>query len=172
MANAQKQKSNPKAPKAQNKNNAQNQPQNNQSPPASKKNSQRPVGRPHENHPFRTFHQLSAGETRNSPFTNPNLIFFAGGALMVAADWNRIVRVYQYAWGNKTIADASKNPGDFWSNLRVILVQLLFLFLITMSARVIPALGRMWLIIIIGLWILFLMKNPQILKLLQVAGQP
>lgn len=145
---------------------------NPKSPPIQKKNSQKPVGRPHKTQPFKAFHTAAAGETRNSPFTNPNIIFFTGGALMIVADLGRIKTVFQYAWGNKTVADASKNPGDFWANLKVILVQLLFLFLITMSARVIPPLGRMWLIIIIGLWILFIMRNPQILKVLQAAGSP
>lgn len=156
--------------------NAANNPQNNppqtnsKSPPKSKTNQKRPVGRPHKTRPFKAFHNAAAGETRNSPYTNPNLIFFAGGALMIAADLKRIKKVFQYAWGNNALADASKNPADFWANLKVILVQLVFLFLITMSARVIPPLGRMWLIIIVGLWILFLIRNPQILKLLQAAG--
>jgi hypothetical protein len=145
---------------------------NSKPPSIPKKGSQRPVGRPKRTRPFKTFHTLSAGETRNSPFTNPNIIFFAGGALMIAADIARIKKVFQYAWGGNALADAKKNPSDFWANLKVIIVQLVFLFLITMSARVIPPLGRMWLIIIIGLWILFLMRNPQILKMLQAAGSP
>lgn len=169
-------KQNAKTPKASNpkpaaKSPPPKKPANPKSSQPPKTNTKRNVGRPKETHPFRAFHKAAAGETRNSPYTSPNLIFFAGGALMVAADWKRITRVFQYAWGNKTVADASKNPTDFWANLKVILVQLLFLFLITMTARVIPPLARMWLIVIIGLWILYLMKNPQVLKLLQVAGQ-
>lgn len=137
-----------------------------------KTGNKKSVGRPHETHPLKTFHEAAAGETRNSPYTNPNIIFFAGGALLIAADIERIKKVFGYAWGNLTVADASKNPLDFWKNLKVILSQLLFLFIITMTARVIPPLGRVWLIVIIGLWILYLMKNPQVLQLLQAAGQP
>lgn len=179
-------KQNAKAPKAAKTAQNKNQKTNSQPSPVPQKkkgdpfrlgqNTQNPtpkgVGRPHKTKPFSSFHEAAAGETRNSPYTDPNIIFFAGGALMIAADIKRIKTVFEYAWGNKTAADASKNPSDFWANLKVILVQLLFLFLITMSARVIPPLGRMWLIVIIGLWILFLIKNPQILKMLQVAGNP
>lgn len=165
VQNAKKQKAAQKPPPATPK-------ANSKSPPIPKKNSSRKVGRPHKVRPFKAFHTAAAGETRNSPFTNPNIIFFAGGALMIAADIQRIKKVFSYAWGNNALNDAKKNPSDFWANLKVILVQLVFLFLITMSARVIPPLGRMWLIIIIGLWILFIMKNPQILKALQTAGNP
>lgn len=130
------------------------------------------AGRPNKTQPFKKFHTLAAGETRNSPFTNPNLIFFVGGALLIVADAARIKKVFRYAWGSNALADASKNPVDFWASLKVILVQLIFLFLITMSARVIPPLGRMWLIILIGMWILYLMKNPQAVDFLKQMGQP
>jgi hypothetical protein len=129
-------------------------------------------GRPTKTQPFKTFHTLAAGETRNSPFTNPNLIFFTGGALLIVADAQRIKKVFQYAWGANTVQDAAKHPADFWAALKVILVQLVFLFLITMSARVIPPLGRMWLIVIIGLWILYIMKNPKAVDFLAQAGKP
>lgn len=129
------------------------------------------AGRPKSTNPFKSFHTAAAGETRNSPFTNPNLIFFVGGALLIVADASRIKKVFSYAWGRNPALSAAKNPADFWGALKVILVQLVFLFLITMSARVIPPLGRMWLIILIGLWMLYIMKNPQIVQFLTQAGK-
>lgn len=171
MANAPAPAAN-KSPPPKNQNSktpSQNQKNSNASPNAKTNSSgnKSPVGRPHETHPFRTFHTLAAGETRNSPYTNPNIIFFAGGALLVAADIKRIGNVFKYAWGNKNTKGGYNSPVDFWQGIKVILMQLLFLFVLTMSARVIPPLGRVWLIVIMGMWILFLMKNPQVLQLLQ-----
>lgn len=136
-----------------------------------KQNKPNKVGRPKSFHPFRSFHNAAAGETRNSPTTDPNIIFFAAGGLIVVSSWSRITTVFSYAWGNKTTHDAAKNPEDFWSNLKIILVQLLFVFLLTFVARIAPPLARIFLVIVIGTWILYLMRNPQVLYLLKVAGK-
>lgn len=129
----------------------------------------RPVGRPKESHPFRSFKNAATGDTRNSPFTNPNIIFLVGGSLIIASQWTRIKKTFGYAWDvNKIIADG---PSVFYNNIKIIGVQVLFIFILTITARAVPELGRIWLVILGGLWILWLMRNPQILQLLQVASE-
>jgi hypothetical protein len=141
----------------------------------SKNNTQFPTPKPTKGRTpkdlFKSVHHNVVGTHNYASTVSPNLVFMLGGGLIIFASSKRIKTVFEYAWGNKTVADASKNPSDFWHNLKVILVQLFFIFLITMSARVIPQLGKMWVIVLIGLWILYMMRNPQIFKLLQVAGQ-
>lgn len=132
-------------------------------------NVKRSAGRPKESHPFRSFKNAATGDTRNSPFTDPNIIFLVGGSLIIASQWTRIKKTFGYAWNvNKIVADG---PSVFYNDIKVIGVQVLFIFILTITGRAIPALARIWLVILGGLWILWLMRNPEILKLLQVASQ-
>lgn len=167
------QTNNPSSSNQQQTNNKSNAKQKSSTPKSTKASvntkSNRSAGRPRKPHPFRTFKNAATGETRNSPFTNPNIIFLVGGSLIIASQWTRIKKAFGYAWDvNKIIADG---PGTFYNDVKVIGVQVLFIFILTITARAVPALGRIWLVIIGGLWILWLMRNPEILQLLQAASE-
>lgn len=152
-----------------NKKSASNNAKNGQKQQASK-NKQSPPKQHANNSAISEFHKTHRILTGTSNYVSPvssNIVFLAGSGLILASGWPRIKAIFNAAW-NPTFAKA--NPNIITNNLRIIGVQILFVAGMTFTARLFPALGRMWLIMLLGTWILFLMKNPQIFKLLQVAG--
>lgn len=91
--------------------------------------------------------------------------------LIIASGWSsgRIPFIFKNAWNSGT---AQANSKDWWTQIKVVLGQLIFLFILTVTARAIPPLARIWLVTIIGLWILWLMKNPQALLILNGFVNP
>lgn len=126
-------------------------------------------GRPKRALPIRAvkgFKTAATGETRNSPMTNPNIIFWLGIGLIIFSGYSngRIKRIFGFATGNA--GSENNDPRNWLTDIKVFGSQFLFLFILVITARAIPPLSRIWLVIIGGMWILYLMKNPQILQLL------
>lgn len=128
------------------------------------KGQQRNVGRPQKNFFLKAsggFKQAATGETRNSPFTDPNILFWLGIGLIIFSGFSsgRIKDLFSMAWNGG-------ESGKWFTTIKVVGSQFLFLFLMVITARAVPPLARIWLVIIGGLWILYIMKNPQIVQLL------
>lgn len=141
------------SPKVAPKNNPKGQPRN--------------VGRPGKNPVVKIasgYKQAATGVTRNSPFTDPNIVFWLGIGLIIFSGWSskRIINLFSMAWNGGSV----KGTKDFFTTIKIIGSQFLFLFILVITARAFPPLARVWLIIIGGLWILYIMKNPQIVQLL------
>lgn len=130
----------------------------------------KPAGRPKQTNPFKSFKTASTGETRNSPYTDPNIIFWLGFILIIASAWSsgRLSTVFKLAWNPENFVS---NTDQFMSAIKSTGLQLLFLFMLTVSARAIPSLAKIWLISIGGLWIMWVIKNPQILQALSSAAK-
>lgn len=132
-------------------------------PTPNKKNS---PGRPKAQfNPAKGFKTAATGETRNSPMTDPNILFWLGVALIIFAGWSsgRIQFIFSNAI-NPVLAQ--KNGSSWFTQIKVFASQFLFLFIMVITARAVPPLARIWLVMIGGLWVLYLMKNPQVLQLL------
>lgn len=134
---------------------------------------QKSVGRPKKSF-FRKapkqFKELATGETRNSPFTDPNIIFMLGIGLILASGWSSGRLKELFALILFSPANLAR-PGELTKQFRIILVQVLFVFLLTITGRAIPPLARIWLVVIIGMWLLWIMRNPEMLKLLNEASK-
>ena len=145
--------------------------------PSQKKKS---VGRPKKNFFLRTgrkFKTATTGETRNSPTTDPNIIFWLGVSLIIFSGWSsgRIKSIFTFAWHGVAIDSRGKlsfgeDAGQWATDLIHFGSQFIFLFIMVITARAIPPLARIWLVIIGGMWILYLMKNPQVLMLLNASS--
>ena len=130
-------------------------------------------GRPSKSIPvFTGFHRAAAGETRNSPMTSPNIIFWLGIALIIFSGYSngRIRRIFSFAF-NGPASPQEKSVGSWLTDLKVFGSQFLFLFILVITARAIPPLSRIWLVMVGGMWVLYLMKNPQVLQLLNWTSQ-
>lgn len=113
------------------------------------------------------FKQSATGETRNSPFTDPNLIFIFGLVLIVISGWTsgRIKTMLVGIWTN-----GSMGATDFANAVKSTISQFIFVWLLSFSARAMPALGKIWMVILIGIGTFWLIKNPQILQLLNTMA--
>lgn len=116
------------------------------------------------------FKRAATGETRNSPMTDPNIIFWLGISLILAAGWTskRIPNLWTFA----TNPGSGANAGDFLGSIKSTFVQLIFVFLLAISARAVPPLASIWLILLIGLWTLWLIKNPSFVTTLAGWAKP
>lgn len=114
------------------------------------------------------FKTAATGETRNSPYTDPNILFWVGLTLIVFAGWSsgRLATIFKLAWS----PDLTKAK-DFKNASLSTIAQLIFLFLLVVSARAAPPLARIWLVILIGVAVIYLVKNPQALTILSKLGQ-
>lgn len=125
------------------------------------------AGRPKKNlfvRSAKNYKIAATGETRNSPMTDPNIIFWLGIGLIIFSGWSsgRIKNIFAGAWNGAHGQDSY----TWWTDIKIFASQFLFLFVLVITARAIPPLARIWLVIVGGLWILYLMKNPQVLQLL------
>lgn len=130
----------------------------------------KPAGRPKQPQPLKSFKNAATGETRNSPYTDPNVLWWLGITLIIASGWSsgRLSTVFKLAWNPENFAS---NSIEFMNALKSTGFQVLFLFILVVSARAIPPLGKIWLVIIGGLWIMWLIKNPQIIQTLSTTAQ-
>lgn len=134
------------------------------------KNDQK-VGRPRK--PLITripsgFKKASTGDTSDNPGTTSNIVFILGIGLIVASGFSsqRIQNALKWAWGMNGL-----DPSPFTNFLRITGVQLLAIFILSFISRASPNIGRIFTVVLIGVWILWLMKNPQITKLLAAAAK-
>ena len=145
------------------------------------------VGRPKQHIAIRAARQFktySTGETKNSPTTVPNIIFILGMFLIVASGlkstrfrqiWNDIwtqgAPAKQQTGASQVSANLSATGADLLNQFRVVGLQLLALFSITVIARYVPPLSRIILVIVVGTTILFIINNPQVLQWLNAQEQ-
>lgn len=110
----------------------------------------------------------ATGVTRNSPYTDPNIIFWVGLSLILLSGWSsgRLKTIILMAWGG---GDA----GSFLSAIKSEVAQLIFVFVLVVLSRAIPPFARVALVLMLGFGLLWLIKNPQIVQLLAAfsAGQ-
>jgi hypothetical protein len=125
----------------------------------------------------RKFKTMATGETRNSPMTTPNIIFMLGLFLIIAAGFKsaRFKTLWNDIW-NKPAAQQSpgqigSSASDLLNQFRIIGLQLVWLFAMTVIARAVPPISRLFLIVIAGMWLLFLINNPQVLQWLNAQEQ-
>lgn len=118
------------------------------------------------------FKYAATGDTSAAPGTSSNLFFIMAIVLVVASGWSsgRIQELFKSAWNTGTMNDA--NSADvFVEDLRITGTQLIFVFFISFFGRAFPVVGRASVFMILAIWLLWLMKNPQILILLNNASQ-
>lgn len=142
---------------------AANKPSPKQNAPPKSKGAGRPKA-PLIRRVARGYKLASTGETRNSPMTDPNVIFWLGIGLIVVSGWSsgRLKNIFSIAWSGQSAQDYQ----NWFTTIKVTGSQFLFLFILVITARAIPPLARIWLVIIAGMWILYLMNNPQMLQIL------
>lgn len=157
----------PKVPKGYTVVNGQVVPKSYNNPGSKKKSAGRPKA-PFFKRAPKQYKVLATGETRNSPMTDPNVIFWLGIVLIVFAGWSsgRIKRIFAIAW----IGEYQNDTSHWADDIKQTGSQFLFLFLLVITARAIPPLARVYLVMLIGVWILYLMKNPEVLKLLAATA--
>lgn len=116
-------------------------------------------------------HHGVTGSTSAFSRANPNLIFVGGLGLIVASGFSshRIQNIFHDALNpNDAIAN---HPQRMWQSLKVIGVQLLWVFGVTFLSRLSAGFANFMLVVIIGIWILWLMRNPETFILLNAASQ-
>ena len=128
------------------------------------------VGKP-KRHPVirlaKGYKELATGDTTNSPATYSNIIFIMGMGLILVAAFSsgRLKQIFTNLWNPPF--DASLVVANFVG----LGSQFLFIFIISFISRAIPTFGRIGVVTMAGLWILWFMQNPQLIQLLNTTSQ-
>lgn len=117
------------------------------------------------------FHRgITGSGTVFSP-ASPNIIFTAGIGLIIASGISS-KRIPQIFRDSLSPQDAlAHDPQRLWRNLKITFVQVGFIFGITILSRMFPGISWFFLIVIGGTWLLWLMRNPELLFLLSEISQ-
>lgn len=125
--------------------------------------------------PLRFANKVHRGITgTNSAFSTnkANLVFMGGMALIIAsgASSHRLRDIFRDAL-NPNAAITSGNSGRLWHNIKIILVQLIWVIGLTFLSRLSNPLSNIFLVIISGMFLLWLIRNPQVFILLNAISE-